>query len=242
MRPNCSAARAATYAEAAGQVRRGPWGRLAFLAGPEAAGIARKLDDRVAEGAAVLPPPNQIFAAFDMTPPETVRAVILGQDPYPTPGDAHGLAFSLQDRSRRLPMSLRTILASLENDLGIAHPGHGNLTAWARAGVLLLNVSLSVEAGKANSHKHLGWSQLTGEVLDMLNSRPNPVVFMLWGGFAQKAGAKLDRERHCVIETVHPSPLARGPGPVHRFVAAQPFAKARDWLAQRHLPAIDWRL
>jgi uracil-DNA glycosylase len=139
-------------------------------------------------------------------------------------------------------MSLRTILASLENDLGIAPPDHGNLTAWGNAGVLLLNVSLSVEAGKANSHKHLGWSKLAGEVLDLLNNGQNPIVFMLWGGFAQKAGARLDRDRHCVIETVHPSPLARGSGRVHRFVAAQPFARARDWLADRHLPAIDWRL
>jgi uracil-DNA glycosylase len=108
--------------------------------------------------------------------------------------------------------------------------------------VLLLNTSLTVEAGKANSHRKAGWQELAAEVMAFLNAQPGPVVFMLWGKQAQEAGKAIDRNRHCVIETAHPSPLAHGRGPEHRFVAAQPFRQAADWLQQRNLPAIDWQL
>jgi uracil-DNA glycosylase len=218
------------------------WGELDFFSSGRAGQVAAHIDDRLANGAHVLPRPSDVFRALHLTAPDRVQAVILGQDPYPTPGDAHGLAFSIAGGSRKLPMSLRTIFKSLENDTGIGPPQHGDLTGWAHNGVLLLNTSLTVEAGKANSHRKAGWQELAAEVMAFLNAQPGPVVFMLWGNQAQEAGKAIDRNRHCVIETAHPSPLAHGRGPEHRFVAAQPFRQAADWLQQRNLPAIDWQL
>jgi len=221
---------------------RESWGNLNFFICGAAQRVAAHVDEQVLKGAHVVPPPEQVFAALRLTPPEKVRAVILGQDPYPTPGDAHGLAFSVANPERRLPASLKTIYEALKADLGIKPPAHGNLTRWAQSGILLLNVSLTVEAGKANSHKNTGWAALANEVLQHLNRQASPIVFMLWGSFAHKAGEQLDTKRHCVIKTVHPSPLARGSGPQHRFVAAKPFAAAQDWCLAHGLPPIDWYL
>ena len=231
-----------TYACAVDAVSSSDWGNLDFFTSGAGAETAARVDARAAAGAEVLPPARDVFKALELTQPDQVRAVVLGQDPYPTPGDAHGLAFSVADRGRRIPASLRTVFASLENDLGITAPGHGNLTRWARSGILLLNVTLSVEAGKANSHKDIGWAALAADVIDHLNSRTEPVVFMLWGRFAHQAGANIDVSRHCVIKTAHPSPLAHGAGPQHRFVTSKPFAQAQEWLSLRGLPPIDWRL
>ncbi|WP_337660269.1 uracil-DNA glycosylase [Anderseniella sp. Alg231-50] len=231
-----------TYSGAVDAIATGGWANLDFFRSGAGRETAARLDARVAAGVQVLPPPADVFKALELTQPDQVRAVILGQDPYPTPGDAHGLAFSVADPEQRIPASLRTIFTSLETDLGISPPAHGNLTRWARSGILLLNVTLSVEAGKANSHKTFGWSALAGDIMEHLNERPAPTVFMLWGKFAQQAGAGIDASRHCVIETAHPSPLARGPGPQHRFVTSQPFTQAQQWLLLRGLPPIDWRL
>lgn len=233
---------AETYREAALGMTGSGWGELEFFRSGQALKIAELLDAKAGEGVVILPPPADVFRALTTTTPERVRAVILGQDPYPTPGDAHGLAFSMAADGRRLPMSLRTIFETLARDTGLAPPLHGDLTRWAQHGILLLNTVLTVEAGKAHSHKGLGWEVLSREVLERLNARQKPVVFMLWGKPAQAAGGNLDRQRHCVIETAHPSPLARGRGPVHRFVEAQPFRKANDWLGARGLEPVDWSL
>lgn len=231
-----------TYSRAVDRVKTTGWANLDFFTSGAGSITASRVDARAAAGAHVLPAAGDIFKALELTQPDQVRAVILGQDPYPTPGDAHGLAFSMANPERRLPASLRTIFTSLEADLGIPPPMHGNLTRWARSGILLLNVTLSVEAGKANSHKDFGWAALAQDIIQNLNENATPVVFMLWGKFAQHAGSGVDVSRHCVIETAHPSPLARGAGPQHRFVAARPFAQAQNWLSQRGLPPIDWQL
>lgn len=232
----------ATYGEAVEAVKNSDWGNLNFFTSGHAAETAARVDRLVKTGVQVLPPAVDVFNALEITQPGQVRAVVLGQDPYPTPGDAHGLAFSVANPDQRIPASLKTIFASLEADLGIIRPCHGNLSRWARAGILLLNVTLSVEAGKANSHRNFGWAHLAGEILEQLNAQVTPVVFMLWGNYAQQTGAQLDTTRHCVIKTVHPSPLAHGSGRQHRFVASQPFVQAQEWLSQRGLPPIDWRL
>ncbi|MGI9513804.1 MAG: uracil-DNA glycosylase [Anderseniella sp.] len=231
-----------TYSAAVGTIKDIGWANLDFFASGAGSETAARVDARVEAGVQVLPAPEDVFKALELTRPDQVRAVILGQDPYPTPGDAHGLAFSVANPERRIPASLRTIFTALQSDLGIAPPGHGNLTQWAQSGILLLNVTLSVEAGRANSHKDIGWSALAAEVLNHLNQRATPVVFMLWGKFAQHAGTGIDASRHCVIKTAHPSPLARGSGPQHRFVTSKPFAQAQEWLSLRGLPPIDWRL
>lgn len=240
--PESPSAVPTTYGEAVNALKPTGWGNLGFFATGTAAQTAARVDEAVAAGIQVLPPACDVFKALEIVQPEHVKAVILGQDPYPTPGDAHGLAFSVANPKKRLPPSLKTIFASLEADLGIPPPSHGNLIKWAHAGVLLLNVTLSVEAGKPNSHKNIGWARLAGDILDRLNEHTTPIVFMLWGNYAQKAGARLDARRHCVVKTVHPSPLAHGGGPQHRFVVSQPFTQAEEWLLQRGLPTIDWRL
>ena len=187
----------ATYVEAAKQMQSTGWGKLDFFTTGEAERTASLVDAAIGSGVQVLPSARDAFRALQLVQPDDVRAVILGQDPYPTPGDAHGLAFSVASPDRRIPPSLKTIFASLNADLGIAAPAHGNLVNWARAGVLLLNVTLSVEAGKANSHRHIGWARLSSQILDHLNEHASPIVFMLWGNFAQQAGARLDDRRHC---------------------------------------------
>ncbi len=231
-----------TYGEAVCAMKSTGWGNLRFFTTGAAAETAARVDEAVNSGAQILPTAKDVFKALEIVQPEQVKAVILGQDPYPTPGDAHGLAFSVANPEQRMPPSLKTISASLEADLGITPVSHGNLIKWAQAGILLLNVTLSVEAGKANSHKNIGWAPLAGEILDRLNDQASPIVFMLWGKYAQQTGARLDTKRHCVIKTVHPSPLAHGGGPQHRFITSQPFAQAQEWLSQRGLPPIDWRL
>lgn len=237
-----SAVAPTTYGQAVGALKVSDWGNLNFFTSGAAAETAARVDGLVKKGVQVLPPATDVFKALEIIQPGQVRAVVLGQDPYPTPGDAHGLAFSVANPDRRIPASLKTIFAGLEADLGIKRPSHGNLIRWSHAGILLLNVTLSVEAGKANSHKNFGWAHLAGEILERLNEQVTPTVFMLWGKFAQQTGARLDTTRHCVIKTVHPSPLAHGGGQQHKFVTSQPFAQAQEWLSQRGLPPIDWRL
>ncbi len=199
-----------------------PWLALPFFAGGAADAVAARVDARIAEGARVLPAPADIFRALTETPLPAVRAVILGQDPYPTPGDANGLAFSYVG-SGRLPASLRVILA----EAGSERAAGGDLTPWARQGVLLLNSALTVEAGKAGAHLRYGWSALTDEAVAAVSARPER-VFLLWGAQARARTVLIDSGRHGVFESGHPSPLNRA----RDFPGSDPFGP-RQWLAGR---------
>ena len=213
------------------------WRALPFFADGAADAIAAGLDRRIAAGAEVLPPAPAIFCALRLTPLETVRVVILGQDPYPTPGDAHGLAFSYVGR-RRLPPSLKTILAEMADDLGCPAPASGDLSHWARQGVLLLNTALTVEAGAAGAHLRLGWSALADEAVAACSAQRPAVAFLLWGGAARRRGALVDRDKHLLLECGHPSPLNR----LADFRGSRPFSQVNAWLAKRGEAPIDWRL
>ncbi|MBU6207475.1 MAG: uracil-DNA glycosylase [Alphaproteobacteria bacterium] len=190
-----------------------------------------------ARGAQIYPPATLWFAAFDRTPLDQVRVVILGQDPYHGPGQAHGLCFSVQ-HSVRPPPSLQNIFKELKDDLGIDPPSHGNLDLWARQGVLLLNSVLTVESGRAAAHQGKGWEQFTDAAIRVLNNGPRPIAFILWGAYAQRKGAIIDTSRHLVIRSAHPSPLSAQNG----FFGSKPFSRVNQWLAGRREPPIDWTL
>ena len=198
----------------------------------------RKLDEFVfieRAMATVFPPDEDVFAALRLTPPDQVRAVILGQDPYYRPGQASGLAFSVRAGVDR-PRSLVNIVKELETDLGHPVPAEATLEPWARHGVLLLNTALTVREGKPNSHRGQ-WKGFTAAIVTMLAERPTPVAFLLWGEPAKAAGQKIDRSRHIVVKSAHPSPLsAKG------FVGTAPFRRVNAELAKRDLPPIDWEL
>jgi uracil-DNA glycosylase len=213
------------------------WRRLPFFTEGAADDIASALDARIAAGAHILPAPDDIFNGLLLTPLETVKVVILGQDPYPTPGDAHGLAFSYRG-TRRLPPSLKTILKEMAEDCAVPLPQTGELTAWARQGVLLSNMSLTVEAGNSGAHMKLGWSALSDEVLAAVSAQRPAVAFLLWGGPARKRAVLIDQEKHLVLECGHPSPLNR----LNDFRGTWPFTRANDWLVSRGMSPIDWRL
>ena len=214
-----------------------PWLSLPFFADGAADAVARKIDARAATGARVLPDPANIFRALGLTPLPEVKAVILGQDPYPTPGDANGLAFSYVGTGR-LPASLKIILAEVYEDAGTRSFRTGDLTPWASQGVLLLNTALTVEAGKAGAHLRLGWSRLADEAVAAVSARETPAVFLLWGAQARARTALIDTQRHGVIETGHPSPLNRA----RDFPGSRPFARANAWLEERGLAPIRWAL
>lgn len=199
--------------------------------------LAAFLRQRKAAGATVYPPGEQMFAAFDATAFEQVRVVILGQDPYHGPGQAHGLSFSVPP-GVPVPPSLLNIYKEIEADLGIARPGHGCLLPWARQGVLLLNAVLSVEQGQAGSHQGRGWEGFTDHVVDVLNRQREGLVFMLWGSYAQKKGAMIDTGRHRVLKAPHPSPLSAHRG----FLGCRHFSQANDYLRRRGQAPIDWSL
>jgi len=185
----------------------------------------------------VYPPPDEVFAALHLTPLVLTRVVILGQDPYHGLRQAHGLCFSVR-RGVAIPPSLVNIHKELHDDLGIVPPGHGNLEAWARQGVLLLNATLRVRAGQATSHQGHGWETFTDEVLRVVDTQPHPVVFILWGSFARKKKALIDTSRHTVIESAHPSPLSAHNG----FFGSKPFSRTNAALRAAGLDEIDWRL
>jgi uracil-DNA glycosylase len=213
------------------------WQTLPFFEDGTADRIADAVDARIATGVEVLPPAETIFAALTLTPLETVKAVILGQDPYPQRGDAHGLAFSYVG-GRRLPPSLKTILAELADDLGIPTPIGGDLRQWAQEGVLLLNTALTVEVGGAGAHLRLGWSALADQAIATVSARQPAVAFLLWGGPARRRAALIDRSKHLVLEAGHPSPLNR----LNDFRGTRPFSRANAWLVEKGLAPIDWRL
>ena len=189
------------------------------------------------QGQQVFPPGNQIFNALNTTPFDKVRVVILGQDPYHGPGQAHGLCFSVQ-QGVAVPPSLQNIYKELHADLGLPVPSHGNLMQWAEQGVLLLNAVLTVRAGQANSHQGKGWEHFTDRIVELLNERREHLVFMLWGSYAQRKGAMIDRKRHLVLSSPHPSPLSAHRG----FLGNRHFSKANHYLQQQQLASIDWQI
>ncbi len=188
-------------------------------------------------GKTIFPKGNEWFAALDSTPLDKVRVVILGQDPYHGPGQAHGLSFSVRPGVPP-PPSLINIFKELHTDLGIPKPSHGHLQHWADQGVLLLNAVLTVEAGRAASHQGKGWEKFTDAVIRLLNDSPKPLVFILWGSYAQKKAAFVDRSRHLVITSAHPSPLSAHNG----FFGSKPFSKANAYLKSHGEPEVDWSL
>ena len=195
------------------------------------------LRERVNAGARIHPPPKEIFAAFDATPFDAVKVVILGQDPYHGPGQAHGLCFSVLP-GVEVPPSLQNIYKELARDTGFAPPAHGYLLPWAQRGVLLLNAVLTVEEGRAGSHQGKGWEGFTDQVVDVLNREREGLVFLLWGSYAQAKGRVIDPQRHRVLKAPHPSPLSAHRG----FLGCGHFSAANDYLRRRGLGAIDWRL
>ena len=185
----------------------------------------------------VYPPREELFAAFRMTPPEAVRVVILGQDPYHGPGQAHGLCFSVQPGVQP-PPSLQNIFKELQSDLGIVPPKDGTLTKWAERGVLMLNTTLTVRRGQANSHKNLGWTTFTDHIIEKLNEHEQPIVFLLWGGNARSKKKLITAPQHLVLESVHPSPLSAYNG----FFGCKHFSKCNAFLEAHGIDPIDWDL
>lgn len=190
---------------------------------------------RKRSGAIIYPPGGQIFNALDSIPFDEVKVVILGQDPYHGPGQAHGLCFSVQDSIAK-PPSLLNIYKELQTDLDCNPPASGNLQHWANQGVLLLNAVLTVEQGQAGAHQGKGWEQFTDRVVRELNAARNGLVFMLWGGYAKKKGEAIDRDKHLVLTAPHPSPLSAHRG----FFGCRHFSKANQWLEQQGKPPVKW--
>lgn len=188
-------------------------------------------------GKTIYPPGPQIFAALDSTPFDDVKVVLLGQDPYHGPGQAHGLCFSVQP-GLDVPPSLNNIYTEIERDLAIPRPDHGCLVPWARNGVLLLNAVLTVEHAKAGSHQGKGWEAFTDAIVALLSRERQNLVFLLWGAYAQKKGQIIDVRRHRVLRAPHPSPLS-----CHRgFAGCGHFSAANRYLAEHAQRAVDWRL
>jgi uracil-DNA glycosylase len=187
--------------------------------------------------APVYPPPDEVFACLHLTPYADTRVLILGQDPYHGRGQAHGLCFSVR-RGVTIPPSLVNIYEELRTDVGVEPPGHGNLEAWARQGVLLLNTTLTVRGGQAASHQGKGWETFTDEVIRAVDAKEHPVVFILWGSHARRKKALIDTSRHTVIESAHPSPLSARNG----FFGSRPFSRTNEALVAAGLEPIDWRL
>lgn len=208
-----------------------------YLDRPEMLALSNFLREEKAQGKVIYPPGTDIFNAFAHTPFDKVRVVVLGQDPYHGPGQAHGLAFSVRP-GVRIPPSLQNMFKEIEACLGIPRPDHGCLTPWADRGVLLLNAVLTVEAGQAGSHQGKGWEGFTDAAIDALNREREGLVFMLWGSHAQKKGQLIDGKRHKILRSVHPSPLSAHRG----FMGCAHFAQANAYLESRGEPPIDWSL
>ena len=193
------------------------------------------LEEEYAAGP-VFPPAEDLFSAFRLTPPDKVRVLILGQDPYHDDGQAHGLAFSVRP-GVRFPPSLRNIFQELRDDLCIPVPAHGSLESWAKQGVLLLNTVLTVRAHAPASHQKHGWEEFTDAVIRTIGSRETPVIFVLWGAPAQKKKRLIDTTRHLVLESAHPSPLSAYRG----FFGSRPFSRINEELRKHGFAEIDWR-
>ncbi len=185
----------------------------------------------------VYPDMYDIFNALKLTPYKNVRAVILGQDPYHGPGQAHGLCFSVK-KGIQPPPSLVNIYKEINSDLGLNIPNHGELTAWAKSGVLMLNTVLTVRAGMANSHRNMGWEIFTDRVIGLLNERKEPMVFLLWGTPAKQKSKLITNPNHLILQTVHPSPLSAYGG----FFGCRHFSKCNEFLISKGLEPIDWQI
>ena len=184
----------------------------------------------------VYPPGSHIFQAFDLCPFDKVKAVIIGQDPYHGPGQAHGLCFSVKD-GIEFPPSLINIFREIESDLGIPMPESGDLTRWATQGVLLLNATLTVRARQAGSHQAKGWEEFTDHAIRVLSHEKKNLVFFLWGAYAQRKGESIDRSDHLVLESVHPSPLSASRG----FFGNRHFSRCNEYLLKHGIDPVDWR-
>ena len=198
--------------------------------------MAAFLHRRKEQGAVIYPRGKDIFKAFELTPFYRVKVVILGQDPYHNPGQAMGLSFSVPDEVPA-PPSLKNIFKEIESDLGVRLSGRPNLEKWALQGVLMLNATLTVEAGQANSHSRIGWQTFTDKVIEKLSQEREGIVFLLWGRFAREKKALIDGTKHLVLEAAHPSPLAGG-----AFFGCRHFSQTNQWLTSRGQEPIDWTL
>ena len=193
--------------------------------------------DRVYKDRTIYPDKDEIFKALELSDFYDTKVVILGQDPYYNYGQAEGLSFSVKS-GVSLPPSLRNIYKELKNDLGIEISNNGSLISWARQGVLLLNASLTVEDKKPNSHKDIGWQIFTDEIISTLNSRKEPLVFILWGNFARSKKKLINNPNHLIIESSHPSPLSARRG----FFGSKPFSRTNDFLKSHNIKEIDWKI
>lgn len=214
------------------------YGLSEFLLSPKMDELKDFLVQEIKAEKVVYPPNALIFNALNTTPLANVKVVILGQDPYHGPNQAHGLSFSVQ-KGVPLPPSLRNIYHELQSDLGVTVPKHGDLTRWAEQGVLLLNSVLTVEAGQPTSHQKRGWEDFTDHVIDVLNEQREHVVFILWGAYAQRKGQRIDQNKHLVLKAAHPSPLAANRG---GFFGCKVFSKSNNYLKQHGIEPIDWQL
>jgi len=196
------------------------------------------LSQEQAEAKQILPPRHQWFEALNVTALDQVKVVILGQDPYPTAGHAHGLCFSVQPHVKPLPKSLINIFKELQHDCGIDNFHTGNLLPWARQGVLLLNAVLTVEEGKTHAHKERGWEHLTDAVISCVDKQCQGVVFVLWGAHAQKKGSAIDTQKHHILHSSHPSPLSAYRG----FWGSRPFSQINNYLTKQGKAPIEWQL
>ena len=190
------------------------------------------------QGKAIYPPADQIFTAFNLTPLKNVKVIILGQDPYHGPDQAHGLSFSVPSSVKKLPPSLKNIYKELNTDLGLPIATTGDLTPWAKQGVLLLNAMLTVERKNAGSHQKQGWETFTNKVIELLSAHCENVVFVLWGAYAQKKEALIDKNKHLVLKGIHPSPLSAHRG----FFGSKPFSHINQYLVEHERVEIDWQL
>lgn len=227
MNNECSVSAATHWADILGEEKSQPYFKsiLQFIATEKAAGKS------------VYPAQDQMFSAFKETPYEQLKVIILGQDPYHGPNQAHGLSFSVQP-GVKVPPSLKNIFQELKSDLNISPPSHGCLNKWAHQGVLLLNTSLSVEASKPQSHAKIGWTTFTDKVILKLNEYPHPLVFLLWGAHAKSKHQLITNEKHLVLTAAHPSPFSVYQG----FYGCKHFSKANEFLLSKGRDPIDWSL
>lgn len=185
----------------------------------------------------IYPPKDKVFEALNLTPYKDTKVVIIGQDPYHGPNQAHGLCFSVK-KGNKIPPSLRNIYQELNDDVGCYIPDHGYLKKWAEQGVLMTNMVLTVRAGDANSHKKKGWEQFTNAIIRELNQKERPIVFILWGNNAQKVEKHITADHHLIIKSYHPSPLSANRG----FFGTKPFSRTNEFLKQHDLTPIDWQI
>ncbi len=196
-----------------------------------------KFLDHAYEERVIYPPKDDLFSAFSYCPYETVKVVILGQDPYHQQNQAHGLSFSVR-KGVKIPPSLRNIYKELNSDLGIVAPTHGCLIDWAKQGVFMINAIMSVEEGKAGSHRKKGWETFSDHVMDVLNAHVEPIVFVFWGNWAKEKASRITNPKHMVLCSAHPSPLSAFQG----FFGSKPFSKINAFLKEHQRDEIDWRL